>query len=64
VDFHRPTQPLFWPPLAVFLVLFETETAWQLIDCDLLAELRAAGFEIVRHTLHAGGSLQVVQAKK
>lgn len=35
VDFHPPTNPLFWPGLAVFLLLFETETAWKLIETDL-----------------------------
>ncbi|MFM7715025.1 MAG: class I SAM-dependent methyltransferase, partial [Microcystis sp.] len=36
VDFHRPTNPLFWPSLALFLQLFETDTAWQFIDRDLI----------------------------
>lgn len=30
VDFHQPTNLVFSPGLAVFLWLFETETAWQL----------------------------------
>ena len=64
IDFHKPTHWLFWPPLALFLVLFETETAWQLLEADLLNQLEAVGFKVLHHQLHAGGSLQVVQARK
>lgn len=64
VDFHKPTNPLFWPGLWLFLVLFETETAWQLLETDLVALLKETGFELCKQNLHAGGSLQVVQAKK
>jgi demethylmenaquinone methyltransferase/2-methoxy-6-polyprenyl-1,4-benzoquinol methylase len=64
VDFHRPTNPLFWPGLAAFLWLFETETAWQLLRTDLDRWLREAGFRVRDRTLHAGGSLQVVRADK
>ncbi|HLO48158.1 MAG TPA: methyltransferase domain-containing protein [Kamptonema sp.] len=76
VDFHRPTNPVFWPGVAVFFWLFETETAWQLIATDLPKLLSEVGFEVslspqnssasvpeVR-SLYAGGSLQVIQAKK
>jgi len=31
VDFHLPINPVLWPGLAVFLWLFETETAWKYI---------------------------------
>jgi len=64
VDFHRPTNPLFWPGLSLFLVLFETETAWQLLETDLFGLLEETGFRISSHNLHAGGSIQVIQAKK
>lgn len=64
VDFHQPTNPLFGPGLALFLLLFETETAWNLIRSDLAETIRQAGFAEVRQTLHAGGSLQVIQAKR
>ena len=64
VDFHAPTNPLFWPGLALFLWLFETETAWQLIESDLGALLGQAGFEVGQPTLYAGGTLQVIQARK
>jgi len=64
VDLHRPHNWLFWPPLAVFLWLFETETAWQLIQTDLSSQLTQLGFTIKRQTLYAGGSLQVIQAQK
>lgn len=64
VDFHKPTNPLFVPGLALFLLLFETETAWTLISTNLAALLETIGFQLVKQTLHAGGSLQVIQAKK
>ncbi len=64
VDFHQPTNWLFWPPLAVFMWLFETETAWQLIKTNLNQKLTEIGFEVLSHNLYAGGSLQVVRARK
>jgi ubiquinone/menaquinone biosynthesis C-methylase UbiE len=64
VDFHAPTNPLFWPGVSVFLLLFETETAWQLLKTDLAELLTEAGFEVNEPTLYAGGSLQVIQAQK
>ncbi|NER52992.1 MAG: class I SAM-dependent methyltransferase, partial [Symploca sp. SIO1A3] len=64
VDFHKPTNLLFWPGLALFLQLFETETAWQLLDTDLIGLLKDIGFQVSNHTLHAGGSLQVIQVSK
>ncbi len=75
VDFHPPTNPIFWPGVALFLWLFETETAWQLLNTDLTCLLSQVGFEVSdasepqtstlpgRH-LYAGGSLQVVQVLK
>ncbi len=64
VDFHKPRNLLFWPGLSLFLWLFETETSWQLLKTDLVGLLEDVGFKISRHTLHAGGSLQVIQAEK
>ncbi|WP_008308510.1 class I SAM-dependent methyltransferase [Leptolyngbya sp. PCC 6406] len=64
VDFHRPHNPLIWPGLALFLWLFETETAWHLLGVDLVAELEAIGFQVSGPRLHAGGSLQVIQAQR
>ncbi|MDX1976724.1 MAG: methyltransferase domain-containing protein [Pseudanabaenaceae cyanobacterium bins.68] len=64
VDFHAPTNPLFWLPLSVFLYLFETETAWQLLQTDLPQSLQQVGFKVEHINLHAGGSLQVVRAAK
>ncbi|MGL5034424.1 MAG: class I SAM-dependent methyltransferase [Microcystaceae cyanobacterium] len=64
IDLHQPTNPLFWPPLALFLWLFETETAWQLIRSDLTAILTESGFQDCQVQLHAGGSLQVIQSRK
>ena len=64
VDFHQPTNPLFVPGLSLFLLLFETETAWTLIRSDLAALLETVGFQIAKQALHAGGSLQVIQAQK
>jgi len=62
VDFHPPTNVLFWPPVAIFMWLFETDTAWQLIKIDLAKNLTKYGFKITAKRLYAGGSLQVIQA--
>ncbi len=64
IDLHQPRNFLFWPPLALFLWLFETETAWQLIKMDLVSQLTVIGFRDCQQRLHAGGSLQVIQATK
>lgn len=64
VDFHAPTNPLFWPPISLFLLLFETETAWQLLKTDLPGLLAEIGFREKEQTLYAGGSLQVIKARK
>jgi ubiquinone/menaquinone biosynthesis C-methylase UbiE len=64
VDFHAPTNPIFWPGVIVFLLLFETETAWELLKTDLAELLAEIGFEVGEPILYAGGSLQVIQAKK
>lgn len=64
VDFHSPQNPIFWPGLATFLWLFETETAWNLLETDIAAELDQQGFQVNQPRLYAGGSLQVVQARK
>lgn len=64
VDFHRPTNPVFWPGLAMFFWLFETETAWQLLKVDLPGLLGEYGFDVDAPILYAGGSLQVIQARK
>lgn len=64
VDFHKPTNALFWPPLSLFLWLFETQTAWQLLETDLVGLLKEMRFEVCKHQLYAGGSLQVIQARK
>ncbi|MEH2286941.1 class I SAM-dependent methyltransferase [Nostoc sp.] len=64
VDFHAPTNPIFWPGVSVFLLLFETETAWELLKTDLAELLAKTGFKVSESTLYAGGSLQVIQANK
>ncbi|MEH2112590.1 class I SAM-dependent methyltransferase [Nostoc sp.] len=64
VDFHAPTNPIFWPGISIFLLLFETETAWELLKTDLAELLTKTGFEVSKSTLYAGGSLQVIQANK
>jgi ubiquinone/menaquinone biosynthesis C-methylase UbiE len=64
VDFHAPTNPIFWPGISLFLFLFETETAWQLLKTDLAGLLSEVGFDVSKPTLYTGGSLQVIQAKK
>jgi len=62
IDYHAPTLPLLWPPLALFLWVFETETAWDLIATDLVAELSEPGFLECEQRVLVGGSLQVVRA--
>ncbi|WP_138499975.1 class I SAM-dependent methyltransferase [Nostoc sp. PA-18-2419] len=64
VDFHTPTNPIFWLGVSVFLLLFETQTAWELLKTDLPGLLAKTGFKVSKPTLYAGGSLQVIQAKK
>ncbi len=64
IDFHRPTNPLFWLPVATFLWLFETETAWQLLNTDLTQILSKSGFKVESCQLYAGGSLQVLRSRK
>lgn len=64
VDFHKPSNLLFLPGLAVFLWLFETETSWQLLETDLVGLLKDVGFGGIAQTFHAGGSLQVIQGRK
>ena len=64
VDFHAPTNPLFWPPISLFLLLFETETAWELLKTDLPGLLAEIGFREKEQTLYAGGSLQTIKASK
>ncbi len=64
VDFHPPTNPLFWPGIAVFFWLFETETAWELLKTDLSELLVKNGFQVDEPNLYAGGSLQVLRGKK
>ena len=64
VDFHTPTNWLFWPGISIFLLLFETETAWQLLKTDLVELLQEIGFKECNCALKAGGSLQVIQAQK
>lgn len=64
VDFHAPTNPIFWPGVSLFLLLFETKTAWELIKTDLVSLLGETGYEVINQRLYAGGSLQVIQARK
>ncbi len=64
IDFHRPTNPLFWLPIATFLWLFETETAWQLLQTDLSFLLTKSGLITDSCQLYAGGSLQVLRSRK
>ncbi|OKH12529.1 class I SAM-dependent methyltransferase [[Limnothrix rosea] IAM M-220] len=64
IDLHQPTNPIFIPGLYTFMYLFETHTAWKMIRADLGKQLTAAGFEIFKQELHAGGSLQIIQSQK
>jgi demethylmenaquinone methyltransferase/2-methoxy-6-polyprenyl-1,4-benzoquinol methylase len=64
VDLHPPNNPVFWPGLAAFMWLFETETAWRFIRTDMAALLNHQGFQVTASRLYAGGSLQVIQVQK
>jgi len=64
VDFHSPSNVIFWPGLAMFLWLFETHTSWELLDIDLLELLKEVGFVEGEKKLFAGGSLQVIKMVK
>lgn len=64
IDFHQPSNPIFWPGLALFLWLFETETAWQLIRDNLADCLVRKGFALHSVVYPVGGSLQIIQARK
>lgn len=74
VDFHAPTNWLFWPGIALFFLLFETETAWKLINIDFVGLLEEIGFNVNNASLttdksgavslYAGGSIQVIHAQK
>jgi hypothetical protein len=49
------------------LWLFETETAWQLLETDLLQVLSEVGFSVsngMKPRLYGGGSIQVIQVQK
>ena len=62
VDFHL-TNPVFWPGLAVFLWLFETETDLG----SLFAEVGLRSYnseEAQQPKLYAGDSIQVIQVQK
>lgn len=63
LDFHQPTTPILWPGLALFLWLFETETAWDLVRSNLAEELTQAGFALQNQSYRVGGSLQILQAQ-
>jgi ubiquinone/menaquinone biosynthesis C-methylase UbiE len=64
IDFHSPTNPIFWPGLALFLWLFETQTAWELVRSGLETTLVNTNFHIDHNTYAVGGSLQILQARK
>ncbi|MEM8603202.1 MAG: class I SAM-dependent methyltransferase [Cyanobacteria bacterium P01_H01_bin.121] len=64
VDFHPPSNYVFWPGISVFFYLFETETAWQFMRTNMTTLLKETGFTTIKQQLHAGGSLQVIHAQK
>jgi ubiquinone/menaquinone biosynthesis C-methylase UbiE len=64
IDFHAPTNPIFWPGLALFLWLFETHTSWELIHSGLEEALEKANLQVKDITYAVGGSLQIVKAQK
>jgi demethylmenaquinone methyltransferase/2-methoxy-6-polyprenyl-1,4-benzoquinol methylase len=64
LDFHPPATPVLWPGLALFMWLFETETAWQMLQENIPEVLADIGFHLRDRRFHAFGSLQVIQAQK
>ena len=64
IDFHSPTNPIFWPGLALFLWLFETHTAWELVRSGLENALAKTGLQVDSTTYRVGGSLQILLAHK
>ncbi|AFZ47862.1 Methyltransferase type 11 [Cyanobacterium stanieri PCC 7202] len=64
IDLHQPHNPIFLPGLTIFMWLFETGTAWQLLKTDLSQMLLNKGFKPINKKLYAGGSLQVIQVQK
>jgi ubiquinone/menaquinone biosynthesis C-methylase UbiE len=64
IDFHAPSNPIFWPGLALFLWLFETHTSWELIRSGLEDALAQANLPIHQAAYAVGGSLQILQAHK
>jgi demethylmenaquinone methyltransferase/2-methoxy-6-polyprenyl-1,4-benzoquinol methylase len=64
IDFHTPLNFFQGLALDLFLFLFETETARQFIKTDLFDLLQRTDFQAAERTLYAGGSLQVIQARK
>lgn len=64
IDFHKPHNWFYQPGIALFLLLFETHTAWQLLQTDLVEVLTEAGFKKCDRAYYAGGSLQVIQSYK
>jgi ubiquinone/menaquinone biosynthesis C-methylase UbiE len=64
IDFHAPTVPLLWPGLVLFLWIFETQTAWQLLKLDLPQVLGETGFQAIQVDFRSGGSLQIVRGQK
>lgn len=64
LDLHRSSNPLIWFGLQIFLFLFETETAWELTNTDLIALLDKTGFQKIEQKLYAGGGLQVIQCQR
>jgi demethylmenaquinone methyltransferase/2-methoxy-6-polyprenyl-1,4-benzoquinol methylase len=62
IDLHQPQNIFFIPGLTLFMWLFETETAWQLLKTNLADKLTNAGFSLLDTQFYAGGSLQVIQA--
>ena len=63
VDLH-PATGVMAAGQQLFCILFETATAVDFLAGDLAAEVTAAGFELQRRELLAGGALQRLLAQK
>ena len=63
VDLH-PAGPWLQIPQQLFCALFETETATEMLQANLPAQLRELGFAHLEQELFAGRALQLLTARR
>jgi len=51
VDFHAPSNWVFWPGLSLFFVLFETRNSVATVENGFGWAIRGGGFQLCRHFL-------------